>query len=176
MATIQEHIDKIKNEKDIFTKTRLIQSAIQDGMKGKDIASKLAVKPSYLSNLLRILKLPEIIIDGYYSNTISLSHLIVLSRLKTEDDLVSVYEKILSENMTVLQLDEVVREKLYSLDSKGTKIPQEIKNKIIEKYRRLGEKVHVQVTQTQIQAKVVIVSKGNRIETTEFLEKLSEIG
>jgi SepF-like predicted cell division protein (DUF552 family) len=176
MATIQEHIERIQSEKDIFAKTRLIQEAIQDGCKGKDIALKLSVKPSYISNLLRILKLPEIIIDGYYSNTISLSHLIVLSRLKTEEDLINVYEQILAGSMTVLKLDEIVREKLYELNSKGNKVSKELKQKIIDKYKNLGEKVSIQIVQTQIQAKVVIVSKGNRIETSEFLEKLSETG
>jgi hypothetical protein len=176
MATIQEHIESIQNEKDIFAKTRLIQKAIQDGYKGKDIASKLKVKPSYISNLLRILKLPEIIVDGYYSNTISLSHLIVLSRLKTEEDLIAVYEQILTGSMTVLKLDEIVREKLYALNSKGDKVSKELKQKIIDKYKSLGANVSVHVVQTQVQAKVVIVAKGNRIETSEFLEKLSETG
>ena len=114
MDEISSSIETIRNEPDVFVKARLIKHLIQEkDIKTSEIAQKLSVDPSYVSNLLRILNLPEIIVDGYYSHVLSLSHLMVLSRLKEPDDMIPLYEQILTETMSVGKLEEVVREKLY---------------------------------------------------------------
>lgn len=159
---ILEYVEQIKREPDYFGKTKLIHFLIhQKHIKVKDLALALGLKPSYLCHIMRLNKLSEIIMDGYYSKLISLSHLFVLSLLKSQEDIMNVYEKVLAESLTVLQTEELVREKLHGVSSEGSYIEK-------SKVERLKSKVKdlfasdLKVTQTRLKTKLLIEWKGSR--------------
>ena len=79
---MDETIEKIKKETDVFSKAKLIRYLIREkNVKVIDLAKKLSLTPSYICHLNRLNSLSEIIVDGYYSHLISTSHLFLLSRI-----------------------------------------------------------------------------------------------
>ena len=79
------------------------------------------------------------IVDGYYSKLISISHLFMISRLKTKEDMMKIYEKVLSQNLTVLQTEAEVRDILYQIKTTGLVLDKnELKNieSLISKHNR----------------------------------------
>lgn len=175
MSQLSNSLDKyildIKGETDIFTKAKLI-SHLNKGKQVRiiEIARKLGIKPSYVCHILRLTRLPEIIIDGYYSKLISLSHLFVISRLKDEKKLLPVYEQILSKNLTVQETEEIVREILYQIKTKGTRLTKEEIAQFINRLK--GQNINAKVIQTRIKGKIIFEVKGSLEQTTVFIRKI----
>jgi hypothetical protein len=77
-------IEQIKSETNFITKAKLLRFLTVDKeIKIKDISQRLSMKESYVCHILRLNKLNDMIVDGYYSKLISISHLFIISRLHT---------------------------------------------------------------------------------------------
>ena len=121
-------IESIKKETDVMQKVRLLTHLTKTlDVKIIDIARKINVKSSYICHLLRLKRLPEAIVDGYYSNSISLSHLFIISRIKDKTKMIDVYEKVLADSLTVKATEELVRDILYGIKTEGEYIGPEEK-------------------------------------------------
>ncbi len=167
-------VEQIKNETDIFNKAKLIEFIIkQKKERIVDLAKKLSMKPSYICHILRLNRLPDLVIDGYYARNISLSHLFVVSRLKNKDEIIKLYEKLLSKPMTVLQTEEIVRENLYGTKTKGEYIQKDEIKRFEDFIKR--DNIKVKIIQTRIKSKCIIEIKGNLEKTSELLRKLMKI-
>lgn len=170
---IAKALEAIKGEKDMFQKARMLRDIVHvNQMRIIDIAKKLSMKPSYICHILRLNKIPDMIVDGYYARLITLSHLFVISRLKETKDMVSIYEKVLSENITVLQVEEEVRNILYSVRSEGSYIKREEIQKFIEDIKKKYKSVGVKIVQTRIKSKLTFELKGNLTKTNTLLKSL----
>lgn len=170
-----DYIEQIKRESDYFGKTKLINFLIhQKHIKVKDLAHALGLKPSYLCHIMRLNKLSEIIMDGYYSKLISMSHLFVLSLLQTQTDIMDIYEMVLRDSLTVLQTEELVREKLHGVTSTGEYVQldkiKNIKSKIEEVYG-----AQTKVTQTRLKTKLLIEWKGSRESRMKGVESFLRV-
>lgn len=167
-------IEKVKKESDPFTKAKLINFLHREkNFTLKKLAEILHCQKSYFSQLKRLLKLPEILIDGYYSKTISLSHLIIISRLKDNKEMINVYEKVLANNLSTNKTEELVREKIYQIRSNGKRAEPKIIENIKKKFKKIDKEVEVKIIQTRIKAKVILEIKGDLRKTSFFLEKIS---
>ena len=172
---IKDLVLKIQTEKDPISKAKLINFLNKEKqVRIKDIARLLEVSSSYICNLLRLLKLPDSVVDGYYSKNLSLTHLMTISRLHTQEDILSVYEKILQAGLTVGAVQELVTQALSGIDHAGEKIKKEISDKIKNRFKSITQEIKVEVIQTRVQAKVRLTLKGNRQKTTKFLEELAD--
>jgi ParB family transcriptional regulator, chromosome partitioning protein len=174
-VNLDEYIQRVQLEEDIFSKARLLEFLVRKkGFKINLIAQYLELSSSYVCNLLRILKLPELIRDGYYSKVVTMTHLCILARLHNETDMISLYEEILSKNLSTYQLEERVRTILHHIDTTGDQVDDTVKEAI---ERALHEKyagVNVRIVQTRIKAKISIELKGNLHETSHFLEAFKD--
>lgn len=85
------------------------QFLISQGTTASQIARGLGKSLAYVSNTLRLLKLPPIIQEGLISNTISEGHARAILGLKSEDNMVSVYKEIIVSGLSVRQAEELVR-------------------------------------------------------------------
>lgn len=169
-----EIIEKIRKEKDIFKKAKAIQFLTHEKeIPLVKISELLHEQSSHLSNILRLLTLPDLVRDSYYSKILSLTHLLILSRLSGEAVIVA-YEEILSNNLTVQQTEKIVREKLYDVRTQGDKISLSTQEKLIEELKEIDPSINVSIIQTQIQGKLTLTLKGNRKMTKEFFERLQE--
>ncbi len=172
---LAQQILHIQEEKDPIIKANKLKKLHDDhDIAYGYIAKELEVSPAYISNYLRLLRLPELVLDGYYTGTISLTHLFILGRIKDPESTIQLYEKILSQEMSVLDLDEAVRNILFATVSDGDPIGKNIQSAIERKFHAIEPSAYVKVIQTRVKSKVVIEVKGNRTKTNEFLRKLSE--
>jgi hypothetical protein len=169
-------IEQAKLEKDVLSKARLLQYLRREkNIPLVQLAKILSLNPSYICHLLRLLRLPELVIDGYYSKLVSLSHLMTVSRLKNKEDMVVVYETILANNLTVAQTDNLVREKIFRIKTAGDRIDKEIKKKIEEGFKKIDNNLQTKIGQTRIQARVELKIKGNMTKTSEVLKKIAAL-
>lgn len=169
----EKKLEQIGKESDIFLKSKLLSQLIHDeDILIKDIASRLKKKSSYICHLLRLRRIPDILIDGYYSSQISLSHLFVLSRVKDKQKMIDMYEKILAEDLSVFKTEELVREFLYGIRTEGERILQDEKENFTAILTSKFKKLTVSLVQTQIKGKLTLEIKGNLSETTKGLRGL----
>src|SRR3989338_389901 len=155
-------LNQIKTDKDIFQKSRLIDYIIKEkNLRIIDLAQKIGYKPSYICHLLRLKKVPEAVIDGYYSKSISSSHIFLLSRLNDKKQMIDLYEKILGNNFTVKQTESEVRNYLYQVKSIGKYINKENQEKLKNKVKEKSPEVDIEITQTRIKGKITLEIKGD---------------
>ncbi len=173
-ADLKERFEQIKKEQDLFIKAKLILALQKDKqLPLVDVAKNIGLKPSYLSHILRLNKLPELIVDGYYSQQISISHLFIISRLKNVDDMFQVYESALADDLSALQTQDLVREKLYQVKNVGEHIPLEEVKAFINLLTK--EKITVKVIQTRIKGKIIIEIKGELVKTSAELRRIMKL-
>ena len=174
-ASIEEIILQINSSDDFIHKAKLILHLRREkGLMVKEIAEKLAFKSAYICHILRLNKLPENIIDGYYSKTILISHLFILSRLKNFETIVQAYEEVLKNNLTAGQTEELVRELVYGVKNKGNYINKEKINKLTVEIVGDKKNVSIKVGQSRIKSKITIEIKGNLSQTSLTLNKILE--
>ena len=172
MQEINELYYEFNNEKDHFKKSNLLHKLTKEhNLKLVEISKNINLSPSYISHIMRLKKLPELIIDGYYSNQISITHLYIISRLLEVKDMIQIYEKVLTNNLTTLETDDLVRQKLYGVKSEGTYLLDTDKSIIIEKLNNIlaGK---IKIIQTRVKSKIIIELKGSLKETSDKIKKL----
>ncbi len=168
---LQTRIDAIKAERNPLTQAKMVAEIRETSdITNRKLAELLGVKPSHLSHLIRVLKLPDILIDGFVSKQLSFTHLVIISRLKTHDEQISLYEEILSRTMSIAQTEHRVRELLYQVNSDGQYVSQDHMAAYADRISKSLGGAKVQVIQTRIKCKIIIEQPGNLEKTTEFLE------
>lgn len=170
---VTELLEHLRTEEDVFKVSELLHKLIRDEQVPLvQVSRELGAKPSYVSHLMRIKKLPSIIIDGYYSKSISLSHLFIISRLNTVEDMIAVYEKVLANNLPTAKTEELVREILFHVDSRGERVNKQKMQALKDKFKRRG--VDLDITQTRTKGRISLEMKGNLETTTQFIEEITQ--
>ena len=166
-------IDQLKKEPDFIAKAKLLKKLNKENnISIKTLSKETQMKPSYICHILRLNRLPEIVVDGYYGKNISLSHLFIISRLKDEQSITDAYEQILTHGLTVLQAEELVRDKLHQTITSGVYLTSNEKDNLIGKISANQEKIKVKIIQTRIKSKLIIEIMGDLEKTSKDLKKL----
>lgn len=167
------YIQQIQKESDIFAKAKLLASLVHErNIRVIDLAKSLGKTSSYICHLIRLAALPDIIVDGYYSSLISISHLFIISRIKDQKKLIEIYERLLKHNYTVLQTEEIVREVLYEIKSDGKQLAKDELEDLIQKIKEKNKDIQIKAIQTRIKGKMVVEIKGNLENTSLALRNL----
>lgn len=74
----------------------------------EELANKVGKSRSHITNILGILNLPNVVQDMVLSNKISMGHARSLSKLSSEEEIISMANKIVADNMSVRNLEEVL--------------------------------------------------------------------
>ncbi len=171
--SIEETITKLKEEKDAVQRAKLIHYLhVERALSLKEISTKLDLHASYISHYLRILQLPNIVLDGYYAKQISSAHLFILSRLKNEKDIVNAYQTILAKNLTSAQTEELIREIKFTVETTNEMLSKEEKEAMIEEIRDEFPQVEIKIIQTRVKGKIVLELTGETAHTTDFLRQI----
>ncbi|MFA6017487.1 MAG: hypothetical protein WC744_05385 [Patescibacteria group bacterium] len=172
---ISSLLNQIKIDKDIFQKSRLLEYVIKEKkLRIIDLANKIGYKSSYICHLLRLKKVPDVVIDGYYSKSISSSHIFILSRLNEKKQMIDLYEKILVENYTVKQTESAVRDYLYQVKSVGKYINKESIKKLTEKIKEKYPELNIKIIQTRIRGSVILEVRGDLDKSSKILKQILE--
>lgn len=170
---IQNIIKQIQNETDIFAKAKLISVLVHEkNIRIIDLAKSMGKTSSYICHLLRLTSLPDMIIDGYYSELISISHLFIISRIKDQKKLLEVYEQLLKDNFTIQQTEEIVREVLYGIQKSGKHLEKDELMNLINKIKETNTDIKIKAIQTRIKGKIILEFKGNLETTSKALKML----
>lgn len=168
-------LKQIKEDKDIFQKSRLLEYLIKENnLRIIDLANKIGYKSSYICHLLRLKKIPEVVIDGYYSKSISSSHIFILSRLNEKKQMIDLYEKILGDNLTIKETENEVRNYLYQVKSIGKYIKREDVEKLTKRIKEKYPEIDIKIIQTRIKGRVIFEVKGDLEKSSKNIKQVME--
>ena len=171
---IDNLITNIKKETDIFAKAKLIDNLLKEkNFKIIDLAKELSITSSYICHLLRLNKLPEIIVDSYYSKSINISHLFILSRINNQEKMIGAFEEILKKSLTVSQTEELIREYLYGIKTKGSHLRLKAKEEMIKKFLEKYPDAKIKIVQTRVKGKIIIEIKGDLSKTSKAISNIT---
>lgn len=142
-----------------------------------EIAQRISKSESYVSNTIRLLKLPDAIKDGLISGATTEGHARAISGLGDTRVMVEAYKTLLTEDGSVRRAEELVRQ----IRSKQNKAPRGVTTKIhTDELQKMGEeiakalKARVKLHQSAVQAKLLLILDGNYDDTTKILKKIHD--
>lgn len=140
-----------------------------------DIAKKISKSVPYVSNTMKMLRLPDALTDGLLSGAITEGHARALSGIDDPHAMIAAYKKILSQSGSVRMAEELSRQYRTSLLKQGeTKIPVKPSQLVLsgqleameEELRQvMGKFSKVNLKQTSREAKIMIMFKGSPNQT-----------
>lgn len=160
-----------------------LQRLIQEFRLGiSEIAKQIGKSAPYVSNHLRLLRLPDAVKDGLLSGLITEGHARAIVSLESNRDQIAVYKEVLRKNLNVRQTEDVVRntanaqlaEQQPQTAKKSKELPsnKEIEQWASQLHRKLGKNSDIRLRRTTRQTLVVIKLKGSPEDTQAQLAKV----
>lgn len=147
-----------------------------------DLAEKVGKSPSYISNSLKLLNLPDAITDGLIAGQITEGHARALSAIDDEANMIKAFKIIIKEHSSVRRAEELARRfKLgESTANAGNKPLVNINQQQLKQWQNkfnhfFYTKSKLKLTRSPRQTKVTITLKGSPEETQNDLEKIFDI-
>lgn len=145
------------------------------GLSSTEVAKRIGKSDSYVSNTLRLLALPDAIKDGLISGAISEGHARAIAGLQDVKYMVEAYKTILAENASVRRAEDLARRmKAQTEQAPRIRIEKIHSDELdaIAKDMALALNALVKITQSKVEARVVLVMRGNLETTSKTLKKL----
>jgi len=145
-----------------------------------EIAQRVSKSPAYVSNTLRLLKLPDALKDGLITNLITEGHARALASIEDKKTMIEAYKIILKESGSVRRAEDLARrmknktgQKITASSSRPAHLVSEeidaIKKKIVTS---LGETAKVKLVRTQRETRFNLTLKGSPDKTEELFQKI----
>lgn len=150
------------------------------GLGTNEVARRVGKSAPAVSNTIRLLSLPDAIKDALVAGVITEGHVRPLISLEDHKLMLDMFKKILRENSTVRQTEEMIRkvkgeilakEPRTQKDRLWTPELDEIAKKIEEKYS-LNK---VAIFQSRSLARIVITIRGDESATTPKIKEIEEV-
>ncbi len=148
-------IEEAKAYKDIIDAMNITQ---------EELSKKVGKSRSHITNMLGLLKLPVSVQDMILYGKISMGHARVLSKLENQNQIEELADKILEENISVRELEELASGSEFKRVVKTTK-KKNINNefKMLEKYIKEKLGTNVKIGENKMTIKFTNVQDLNRI-------------
>jgi len=88
----------------------------EHGCTQDDLARRLKIDRSTIANLMRLLELPESILDGLRQGTLTAGHAKALLPLGEEDEQIALAQRIVEEGLSVRDVERIVAERVAELE------------------------------------------------------------
>jgi ParB family chromosome partitioning protein len=149
------------------------------GLGTNEVARKVGKSAPTISNTIRLLSLPDAIKDALVAGVITEGHVRPLISLGDPKLMLDLFKRILKENSTVRQTEEMARQVKGQIEraSPGNKSHKLWVPELDEMAKKLEEKLSlykVSISQSRTQAKVLIVVKGDIDVTGPKIKQLYE--
>lgn len=159
-------------------------------LSNEQIGERVGKSPSYVSNSMRLLKLPDAIKDALTDGEISEGHARVLVAFDDEKLAIKVFKQIIKEKASVRRAEELSRhykaqEEKESKDqlAKENHSEDEVDAEVlarVEKVRQsLQRRIHspglIKLSRSNRQTRIVITLKGDQAKTQSDMERIMEI-
>ena len=166
-------ISSFKIEDDCLKKAKYLSILHQEHqLTLKEIAKKIGFDQSYVSHFLRILKLPDLVIDGYYAKNVSCAHLMMMSRLDNEKDIVDAYRTILEKSLSTAQTEILIRNKKYHVLTTETRLDPDRIRQMKKKLEQNYPDTKIEILQTRIRGKITIEFKADSQTSSNQIERI----
>lgn len=148
------------------------------GLANADIAKRVSKSPSYVSNTLKLLDLPDALKDGLISDLITEGHARALASIDDTRLMIEAYKLVLKEGASVRRTEEIARRLKKDFDQKTNNSKKSIiisddiarmQNKLQSSF---GDNSMVKLTRSKRETKVLIRLKGTPKETEIQLQKI----
>lgn len=154
------------------------------GYSNSQLAQKVGKSPSYISNSIKLLDLPDAITDSLIAGHITEGHARALSSIQDEANLIKAHKIILKEHASVRRTEELARrfreEETQTTKGSSATTSLEVDKKTLKSWEKnlqqfFHAKSKLKLTRSHRQTKVTITLKGSPEETQQDLEKIVEI-
>ena len=153
--------DKKKNP---IAQARVFQRLIDKSeLTVTQVAKRIHRSPSYVSNTLRLLSLPEALQDALISGLIMAGHGRALAAISDKRAMITAYKEILKKDGSV-RMAEALARKMKKKKVRHLKIKKGIS-------RALGG-AKVELSRSRVQSRIVITLKGGYEKTEPHLRKI----
>jgi len=154
------------------------------GLGTVEIAKRIGKSPSFISNTLRLLTLPDALKDGILSGTISEGHARALSQITDQRLMIDAYKITLREQKSVRQAEEMARKIAWSSGAKTGHsqmetqtmgiVHEEVEQMRVDIQQALGgaKAAKVDLSRSRIKTILEIVLLGDPAATEQALQKL----
>jgi len=153
------------------------------GLSTQEVAQRVSKSPSYISNTMRLLGLPDALKDALVSGATTEGHARALASLEDPTLIVDAYKIILQKNLSVRGAEDLARKfrsKIQNedLSKRMTKAHiisddlEEMEKNLTEKFSKWEVKPQVKISQSRVQARLTVILSGNTSKTGEVLEKI----
>ncbi len=100
------------------------------GLKHEELAKKLGKSRPYVTNALRLLRLPSKVLDLLNDKKISIGHTRLLSRFDDQEKVENIIDIILNHNLSIRETERLISD-IENNKSKGEKRPENFNEKLI---------------------------------------------
>ncbi|MFH1840777.1 MAG: ParB/RepB/Spo0J family partition protein [Candidatus Shapirobacteria bacterium] len=146
----------------------------------QQISQRIGKSPSYISNTLRLLSLPDAIKDGLLSGLIAEGHGRALASIGDTRMMVEGYKMILRENGSVRRAEEIARRVKKKMGTSDHTLPNvqyisdEIDKMRDEIWEEVGgrEKSVVKLTRSRAETRLTIILRGGTESTQKVLDRI----
>ena len=135
------------------------------GYTQENVASRMNKSRSHITNLLRLLTLPQSVIKMVEDQELSMGHVRPLVTIKNEEEQIKLAKKIARDNLSVRQVEQLLKE------------PQEPSNIKINVQPKTEYKYPIELLEKKFQTKAYIANKKITLEfqDTQDLNRILEI-
>lgn len=163
--------------------TRLME---EFGLTNAEIAERVSKSPSYISNTIRLLTLPDALKDALMSGATTEGHARALAALEEPYLIIDTYKEVLKKNLSVRGTEELVRKlranigigpkrgaDVISMHIMSEEI-ERVQNDLLSALSKKADRTQVKCSQTGKRARVEMLIEGEPGHTSSVLEHLRQ--
>ena len=149
---------------------------LEFGLASTEISKRISKSPAYVSNTLRLLKLPDALKDGLLTGIISEGHARALAAIEDTPAMVEAYKVIMRESGSVRRAEELARRFRTSTGKVRRKTDEAlIVNEAVDKIqndltKKLGDNAKAKLMRSRVETRLTITWKGGLAITDPQLE------
>lgn len=149
------------------------------GLTNLEISGRIGKSPSFVSNTIRLLELPDALKDGLITGVITEGHARALSAIPDTQSVIEAYKIILREGGSVRRAEELARRfkktmnKVRASDGFNTKTVNDLIDQLAGHIQTaIGKNARVKMRRSRVETAIHIVLRGNPEETETQVQKI----
>lgn len=153
---------------------------LEFGLATTEIAQRVSKSPAYVSNTMRLMKLPDALKDGLLTGIITEGHARALAAIEDTQAIIEAYKVIMRESGSVRRAEDLARRyKTASGKPKNRVEGAFVVSEDIDKMqsgltKKLGDNATVKLTRSRVETKLAITLKGSLAVTNPQLEAIHQ--
>lgn len=171
-----------RSDLNVVDRAKAFERLITDfGLSNGEVSKRVGKSPSYVSNTLKILSLPDALKDGLLTGLITEGHARALAAIEEPKLIIEAYKTILRESGSVRRAEDLSRRLKTKTGNASSNmraphiISEETENTRLSLETKLGgkPKVQVRLSRSRAETRLTIILKGDLAATDSKLQHIS---